>query len=323
MAQKLSYERYYWLHHQIRSGRYPNARTLCEEFEISQKQAQREIEFMRERLGAPLHFNTEHRGYEYSASGYELPPVWFNEEELASLCLAARLADAIPDARLKNSLHELLEKFLSFRSIGSPPKLQDVEDKVSLKNIEYYKVKEDVFRLVVGALFQGRPVNITYRTPYTGEETRRIILPLHLLCYMGNWYLIAFCSLKGQVRDFALSRIRAIETSSGPIDLPADLPRIKDYLRNTFGVLSGEVSIEVSLRFVAGVSDWIAEQIWHEAQEIDRDPDGSLHLKFKVSDFREVRREILKYGSSVEVLSPPELRKEVAREIKKMMKVYT
>jgi predicted DNA-binding transcriptional regulator YafY len=54
----------------------------------------------------------------------------------------------------------------------------------------------------------------------------------------------------------------------------------------------------------------------------NRDTDGSLRLKFKVSDFRGVRREILKYGSSVEVISPKELREEVAREIEKMMKVY-
>ncbi len=322
MAQKLSYERYYWLHSQIRARRYPNARTLSEKCEISQKQAQRDIEFMRDRLGVPFHFNTQQRGYEYTDAGYELPPVWFNEEELSSLCLAARLAGTIPDRRLKDSLHELLEKFLRFRSAGSPPNLQDVENKVSVKNIEYYKVKEAVFRHIVGALFQNQPIDITYRTPYTGEETRRTILPLHLLCYMGNWYLIAFCSLKGEVRDFALSRIHTIQTSPRLIEPPTDLPRIKEYLRNSFGLLGGATSVEVSLRFGADVADWIDEQVWHEAQEIDRGPDGSLRLRFKVSDFREVRREILKFGSSVEVLSPPELREEVAREIEKMTKVY-
>jgi len=122
MAQKLSYERYYWLHSQIRARQYPNARTLSEKCEISQKQAQRDIEFMRDRLGVPFHFNVIHRGYEYTDAGYELPPVWFNEEELLSLCLAARLSGAIPDSRLKGSLHELLEKFLRFVHLKLPQK---------------------------------------------------------------------------------------------------------------------------------------------------------------------------------------------------------
>ena len=46
MGKKLAYERYHWFHGQIKAGRYPNARRLGERFEISEKQAQREIEFM-------------------------------------------------------------------------------------------------------------------------------------------------------------------------------------------------------------------------------------------------------------------------------------
>ena len=53
MGKKLSYERYYWFHGQIKTSHYPNARDLAEKFEISQKQGQREIEFMRDRLDAP------------------------------------------------------------------------------------------------------------------------------------------------------------------------------------------------------------------------------------------------------------------------------
>ena len=41
-----------------------------------------------------------------------------------------------------------------------------------------------------------------------------------------------------------------------------------------------------------------------------------------VADFREVRREILRYGASVEVVSPSELRKEIKHEIQKMPKTY-
>ncbi len=38
--------------------------------------------------------------------------------------------------------------------------------------------------------------------------------------------------------------------------------------------------------------------------------------------FGEVRREILRHGADVEVLSPPELREEVKKEIKRMEKIY-
>jgi predicted DNA-binding transcriptional regulator YafY len=41
-----------------------------------------------------------------------------------------------------------------------------------------------------------------------------------------------------------------------------------------------------------------------------------------VADLREVKREVLKYGGQVEVLSPVALRKEVWEEIEKVTKIY-
>jgi predicted DNA-binding transcriptional regulator YafY len=87
--------------------------------------------------------------------------------------------------------------------------------------------------------------------------------------------------------------------------------------------MTGGVSIEVCLKFAPEVSRWVSEQIWYSGQEVSINADGSVCLKFPVADFREVRREILKYGGSVEVLSPQELREEIKSEIERMAKVYT
>ena len=54
MGGHLTFERYYWFDNQVRKNRHPNAHTVAEQFEISSKTAQRSIDFMRERLGAPL-----------------------------------------------------------------------------------------------------------------------------------------------------------------------------------------------------------------------------------------------------------------------------
>ncbi len=322
MGKKLAYERYYWFHGQIKAGQYPNAKKLSEKFEISQKQAQREIEFMRDRLCAPLFYNPGPKGYEYEDDSYELPPIWFKEDELLALCLALRLASTLPDHKLKDSLYELLEKFLTFRFLGSPPGLTDIKEKVSVKNVEYYRVDESVFHKVMESLFRDEPLKVSYYTPHKNETTERIIQPLHLLCYMGSWHLIAFCTLKNELRDFALSRIRLIELSSRPIKLPNGLPHVRDYIRKNFGVMTGGESIEVCLKFTPEVANWVSEQVWYSGQEVSLNKDGSICLKFPVADFREIKREILKYGASVEVLSPPELIREIKEEITRMSKTY-
>ncbi len=322
MAKKLSYERYHWFHGQVKAGRYPNARKLAERFELSEKHAQREVEFMRDRLCAPLVYDSSQKGYEYEDDGYELPPLWFKADELLALCLALRLASTLPDPGFKNSLYDLLAKFLTFRSLDSDVSIEEIKEKVSVKNVEYYKVDETIFHKVVDSLFRNESLKISYHTPHKDETTERVIQPLHLLCYMGSWHLIAFCTLKGELRDFALSRIRIIESVPQGVKVPKLLPSIKDYINKNFGVMSGEKSVEVCVKFTPEVSPWISEQIWFSGQEVSVNKDGSICLKFPVADFREVRKEILKHGASVEVLSPQELRDEIKSEIERMSKIY-
>lgn len=322
MGKKLAYERYHWFQGQLKAGRYPNARMLSEKFEISAKQAQRDIEFMRDRLGAPLVYYPRVKGYGLEDDSYELPPIWFKEDELLALCLALRLASTLPNLRLKKSLYDLLEKFLTFRFLDFAPSLTDIKKKVSVKNVAYYKVDESTFQSVLNALFSGLPLKISYYTPHKHKITQRVIQPLHLFCYMGSWHLIAFCTLKNDLRDFALSRIRSLEAVAQPIIPPKALPPIKNYIRRTFGLMRGEESIEVCLRFTPEVSSWISEQVWFSGQEVSPNEDGSICLRFPVADFGEIKREILRYGASVEVISPEELRDEIKNEIDRMGSVY-
>jgi predicted DNA-binding transcriptional regulator YafY len=322
MSKKLTYERYNWFQGQVKAKRYPNARKLAERFEISEKQAQRDIEFMRDRLKAPLHYIPPEKGYALQDGAYELPPVWFGEEELQALCLSLRLASAMPDQGLKRSLRDLLEKFLAFRFLDSAPRLAEVSRKVSVKNIEYYRVQEAVFHAVAAALFKDYPLTIEYYTPHKHESSKRTVVPLHLLCYMGRWHLIAYCTLKKGLRDFALSRIRDLEVVPKKIGLPKTLPPIKDYVRKNFGLMSGRRSVEVCLRFRPEISSWIAEQVWFSGQEATRRGDGSICLRFPVADFREVQGEVLKYGAGVEVVAPRALREAVAAEIRRMGRLY-
>jgi predicted DNA-binding transcriptional regulator YafY len=61
----------------------------------------------------------------------------------------------------------------------------------------------------------------------------------------------------------------------------------------------------------------------HPTQQVKREMDNALCLTLPVTDFREIKREILKYGAQMEVISPEELREEVKEEIRKMENIYS
>lgn len=65
-------DRIQWLHKKISASCYPNASHLSERFGISHRQAQRDVEFLRKELSAPLEYCTRRKGY-YYGKDYVLP----------------------------------------------------------------------------------------------------------------------------------------------------------------------------------------------------------------------------------------------------------
>lgn len=322
MSGKLQYERFFWFHKFIKAGKYPNAKDLSEQFEISHRTAQRTIEFMRDRIQAPLEYDYLNKGFYYSDKTYELPSLWFNEDNVVALSLAVRLASSIPDIDTKNKLCSLLEEIINRQSTDGKMKFSDISEKISVKNIEYSRVNEQYFTAIVSSIFQKRPLHISYYSPHTKQGTDRTILPLHLIQYMGSWHVIAFCSLRNAMRDFALSRIKSINSTDKKVRLPGDLPPVKEFTRKHFGIIQGGKTQYVRLQFTPSVAAWIQEQIWHPDQKTTLNRDGSLQLSFPAADFKELAKRILSHGANVKVVSPKQLQRIVKTEIAKMGQVY-
>ncbi len=65
-------ERIQWLHKKISDRSYPGVAHLIERFEISRRQAQRDVNYLKMELGAPLVYSSVHKGYYYTEE-FSLP----------------------------------------------------------------------------------------------------------------------------------------------------------------------------------------------------------------------------------------------------------
>jgi predicted DNA-binding transcriptional regulator YafY len=321
MGARLNYERFLWFHGRVKAVAYPNAGRLADRFEISCRTAQRDIEFMRDRLHAPLEYDRERNGYRYTDRSFELPGMMLTEENVVAVALAVRLASSVPDERMKQGLCSFLDELLGRNGRGGLCST-DIAELISVKNVEYSKVSSPHFPALADALLKGNSLEITYHSPHKNETTIRSIRPMHLLLYMGSWHVIAYCAMKEGLRDFVVSRIQSAKLAADGLALPRNLPSVKDYVRKNFGIMQGNKGVPVKLRFAPSVAPWVAEQVWHPAQKTAFGKDGSLALTFPVADFREVTRRILFYGADVKVLSPKTLARELQKEIGRMGKVY-
>jgi predicted DNA-binding transcriptional regulator YafY len=318
MAKKLAYERYLWFHERLRAGKFPRIADLAAKFEISRRQAAREIEFMRLFLDAPIEYSAEQGGYYYADASFQFPGVWVSEEEIVSLVVARRLAAALPDRELKRKFDHFLRKVGGDMDLD----LLGLEEKVSLKNVRYTRVEPAVFQAVLRALARGRQLAITYAPASSGSPAARKVDPLHLLVYMGNWHLIAWCHERRAVRDFLLSRMLAAEALEAKAGGHADASKIKERIEKRYGIFFDGPERRVILRFTPAGARRVRDQVWFPGQKVEERPDGSLLLEFPVADLREVLRDVLPFGADAEVMEPPELRRLLAATIAKMAGVY-
>lgn len=69
-----------WLHLQIFEGRFPNAYRISEKFGISHRQAQRDIEYLKQKLNAPLKYDAAKKGFYYEEP-FSLPSFFSKANE--------------------------------------------------------------------------------------------------------------------------------------------------------------------------------------------------------------------------------------------------
>ena len=88
-------ERVYKLDRLLRRRIPPSKREIRQTFEISEAQFKRDLDFMRDRLSAPITYDSASGGYRYSSGDFNLPGLWFSERELYSLLLMYSLLDQL------------------------------------------------------------------------------------------------------------------------------------------------------------------------------------------------------------------------------------
>ena len=132
---------------------------------------------------------------------------------------------------------------------------------------------------------------------------------------MGN------ANLRNATRTFAIDGIREIESTNKGYAIPKDF-NLADYFSKSFKIVVGN-DVEVKIRFSSEVANQILRKKWHRFQRATRQSDGDVILYFNVAGTDEIKRWLYSWIPHFEILSPPELRKEVKKELLKTIKKYS
>jgi predicted DNA-binding transcriptional regulator YafY len=331
MGSKLSYHdlnrprihRIFYIHQQVKAGRHPNGPTLAADLEVSIRTIQRDIAYLRDLMQAPLEYDRHKNGFYYTWP-FEVLPLTLTEGEQVALFLGQKLLRQCAGTPLEQPIRSAFEKICFCLPEGVSVDLSLLEQIFSF-DVQPLRGDEQslaqTYRLLAQAVEKKNAVEMEYYTASRDHQTRRKVNPYHLRYYGGAWYLIAYCRLRREVRIFALDRIREAVLLEETFEIETGF-NLEFYLGSSLGIERGGPVEEVIVLFDPYQARWIQERKWHESQETEFKPDGSLLLRLKVSGLSEVKRWLLSFGAHARVLAPASLREEIRREAGKMMAVY-
>lgn len=292
----------------LRRGETVTAPRLAAALEVSVRTIYRDIDYMRDQLGAPVEYDPIDQTYRYTEPTYTLPAVPLTEGELVALFLAQRvLADyaGTPyEADLTRAFGKLVDRLPDQVTV----RLDGLDASLSARTTSVTPHELDTFQTLARAVQDQTTLRIRYAAASNeGDVTERRIDPYHLTNINGGWYLLAHCHLRDDIRMFRPSRIRTLAETGDRFQRPANF-RPAEHLGGALAVHRGENTPHtVVLEFDAVAAPFIAERRWHASQQLDEQPDGSLHLTLKLGSLVEIRKLALSWGAHCRAIAPPAL----------------
>ncbi len=320
-----SYERVAQIHQLLISSREPIAlHQLCDRLNASPATIKRLISFLRHDLEMPVEFDHEHGGYRLTVDSRTARPMigpLYEPEELSTLFTACLLAEKLLPNLFECTSAAIKEKFR--QTLGNKAKkIDDLVHRFSVIAPQKRRMNASDFSDLVVALTDQVRITIYYRGQGRHGEASYTVSPYRLIFYRYNWYLAAWCHRDHALTILSADRIRVTERSTTPCR-PISVEELTRLIESTYGIGLGEPTERAVLRFSTAAAKRVALEEWHRDQTLEYHADGGIDLSVPYRHSRDLKMDILRFGSDVEVIAPVSLRQEVAQSLAHAAARYT
>jgi predicted DNA-binding transcriptional regulator YafY len=304
------------------SGRRAMPRdAIMHKLEISLATFKRDIAKLRYQLNTPIIFDRELGGYRLEKTdNTELPGMWFSQDEMLALLtiqsMIVQLEPGLLGPKLK-PIQNRLNDMLASQGLDAATLTQRVRAVHAGKR----HLPLSNFETLAKATLERKQVHVEHLNRQNSEQVLRDISPQQLVHYRDNWYVDAWCHLRGGLRSFsvdAIIRAKLLDKEAKDIDLIS----MRQQLDGGYGIFGGPPKAWAQLRFSKASAAWVEQGIWHPQQKSQVLQDGRYELVIPYSDERELLGDILRFGSGVEVIGPARLREKIQTEISKLKQLY-
>lgn len=216
---------------QLQSKPTVRAQDLAAKFDVSIRTIYRDVKTL-ENAGIPI-IGEAGNGYSLM-DGYKLPPVMFTKQEVLSFITAEKLMQKFSHESLGSHYQTAMEKVRSVLRHSDKNLIRDIEKQIDVYN--HHPRSEDTVKNVIPTILESiadkTQLIIEYKT-VDSRVTNRTIEAVGVFFEFNFWYIMAFCTLRKDFRQFRVDRILQILKTQNPFS--QEYGQINDYRRYSNG----------------------------------------------------------------------------------------
>ncbi|RYD57166.1 MAG: YafY family transcriptional regulator [Sphingobacteriales bacterium] len=210
----------------LQSKKYVPAEKIADKFNISVRTVYRDVKALCEQ-GIPVSFEAN-KGY-FVVQGYFLPPVSFTSDEANALLLMEAVASGFADRSTLAHYSTALSKVKAVLKGPQKDKLEHLNNNIRLQVPSMFRNDFEYLSTLQNAISSYCILELGY-TNNKGEVSTRKIEAIGLVFYAFGWHVIAWCHLRGEYRDFKVSRITHIRSLEQPF-VKNDHMELNEYMK--------------------------------------------------------------------------------------------
>lgn len=304
----------------LQHKKFTTASELAETLNVDKKTIYRYISNLN-LANIPIHTKKGRYGGFYIDEEFYMKTPKLTLEELHAILVAEEIIDCNGEFPLKKDLKNAVIK-IKTTCIGEHEDLENIykSHKFDLNKVGCKLNLDEKIEYINTSMDKGRSLNIKYVCENKNEIRENTIDPYNLIYKDGEWFIICYCHENNKVEALRLSKIYEFKIVNFIFIKPRDFS-LNKYLKEQWAVFSGE-KILVKIRFNSSVSKFIKEIKWSPNQTIEDERDGRVILSLFLDDIGDIKSWILGFGGEAEVLEPGSLRKEIGKEIDKLINFY-
>ena len=285
---------------------------IQEEFNVSRRTAERMRDSVLNLLPQVGEIPTDSRVKRWGFINYSMNElVSFSKDEIATLEKLKQNCDKIS----KKDLSTITNKIKTLNQ----KKLNTLEHEIEfILNCEGYAVKQSPnYKIDLDSISTIREaIRGSFKLSGKYNDKDKILSPLGLL-FGEKIYLVAIEDNKGgEPFTYLLHRFQNLKLTNKKFD--SNGFNLREFAKKSFGVFQGEI-YNVKLNFDATAAEDASNYNFHPTQKGKWEKDGSYTVTFKASGDKHIIWNLFKWGDTVKIIAPKELKKKYKEYLQKVL----